>query len=176
MSVIPLHIMAIDPGISGAIALLEIGDQSVNLLKVWDIPTLSYGVAGTTKHKVDAYKLATLIDTNCLHVKMVFIEEVGVMSGHEGRVSMFNFGHGAGVIEGVISSNFIPIKKIKPSVWKSAMGLTRLKKDSRDKASKIFPDHRELFKRAKDDGRAEAALLGWYGSSFLVNQVSNSAS
>ena len=41
--------------------------------------------------------------------------------------------------------------------------LKKKKEASRSKAKTMWPDFAEQFKRVKDDGRAEAALIAFYG-------------
>jgi crossover junction endodeoxyribonuclease RuvC len=152
-------VIGVDPGLSGALAFIH--KSTLSLHSVHDLPKTK---AITGKSKLDPYSLATLVALHKDQVSYAIIEDVGVMGGHEGTVSMFNFGFGAGLLSGVIASFAIPIIYVKPAVWKCNMGLTRNKDDSRFKASCLFPDHHHLWKRKKDDGRAEAALLGYFGA------------
>jgi crossover junction endodeoxyribonuclease RuvC len=48
--------------------------------------------------------------------------------------------------------------------WKRAMQVPSDKGACRMRAMQTFPGHSDLFRRVKDDGRAEAALLGFYGA------------
>lgn len=171
-------IMGVDPGLSGAVALLDIHSPtfvnkspSFELMGVWDMPTHDIKVGLSTKKKIDLHKLSILIGLNAKQTAVALIEEVGVMSGEEGRVSMFNFGYSAGAIAGIISSSLIPIQMIKPSVWKSAVGLSSNKSDSREMAIKLFPSHASSFRRVMDDGRAEAAILAWYAARHILKHI-----
>lgn len=69
-----------------------------------------------------------------------------------------------GVLRGALQWRDIPFVEIQPTKWKSAMALSKDKGASRDKAGQLFPDDAAQFARAKDDGRAEAALLAWWGA------------
>ena len=80
----------------------------------------------------------------------------------QGVVSTFNFGYNAGILLGVLEAHRLTVLKVKPNVWKCNMGLDRNKNTSIALAKKKFPDYSSYFKRAKDDGRAEAALIAWY--------------
>ena len=65
----------------------------------------------------------------------------------------------------------VPFELVSPTVWKAAFGIRRTqdetkadkKTEARRVASVAFPSHAERFKRVKDDGVAEAALLALYG-------------
>jgi hypothetical protein len=76
---------------------------------------------------------------------------------------MFNFGRSAGIIEGVVVGLNIPHTYVTPATWTKAVGRAAGKDASRMRAMELFPSKAELFKRAKDDGRADAALIAyWY--------------
>jgi len=57
----------------------------------------------------------------------------------------------------------IPTFEVDPSTWKKSMHLTSDKNASRALASQYFPDAADQWARVKDDGRAEAALIAYYG-------------
>lgn len=57
----------------------------------------------------------------------------------------------------------IPTFEVDPSAWKKSMHLTSDKNASRALASQYFPDCSDQWQRVKDDGRAEAALIAYYG-------------
>lgn len=147
------YVLGIDPGLTGAFAYLVDGI----LVSAFDMPTHKNA---NGKTEVDAQKLGLFLDT-LSRVDLAVIEEVGVMSGKEGRVSMFNFGKSTGMVHGALGAFGIPIFETKPAVWKSAMGLTSNKATSIKMATECFGDSFWPFK--KHHGRAEAALLGLFG-------------
>jgi crossover junction endodeoxyribonuclease RuvC len=116
------------------------------------------------KNEVDVYTLGQTIDGYAKEIEIAVIEDVGVMGGHEGTVSMFNFGRNTGVIHGVLGVCSIPMFFVKPAVWKMIMGLSQNKDDSRALASRLYPNDSARWPRKKDDGRAEAALLAAFGA------------
>lgn len=83
----------------------------------------------------------------------------------DGPVQAFSFGKSAGAIEmGAVFSGGKRVL-VRPSIWKTQLGLTGQDKSaSRNLAARLFPAYSEFFKRVKDDGRAEAVLLAYYGS------------
>jgi crossover junction endodeoxyribonuclease RuvC len=92
----------------------------------------------------------------------VVVEKVGAMPG-QGVSSMFNFGRSAGIIEGVVAALRMPSTYVTPAAWTKAVGRAAGKDASRMRAMELFPTRADLFKRAKDDGRADAALIAyWY--------------
>jgi crossover junction endodeoxyribonuclease RuvC len=92
-----------------------------------------------------------------------FVEFVGARPG-EGAVGAFAFGRSRGVIEGVLGAQSVVVEWITPPHWKRLVGLTLASKDAaRSEAIRRWPAHAEKFARAKDDGRAEACLIGVAG-------------
>jgi len=149
-----IHI-GIDPGISGAIALYA---PKAAWLEVHDMPVLPRGNKG--KSQVDGYAVADIISSAGASPS-VMIERASASPG-AGVASMFNYGFGAGVIEGVVCALNVHLTYVTPATWKKHFRLTRDKGLSRSLACQRFPKYSELFRRVKDDGRAEAALLALY--------------
>jgi len=142
------RIMGIDPGISGALAVLIDG----NLETVLDMPTIM--VRG--RARVTATGVTDAIVK--LNPDLVAIEEVGVMP-RQGIASGFSFGYGAGILEGVCAALSRPVHLVRPNVWKREAAVPVDKGAVRQMACRLWPDQASLFARKKDDGRAEAALL-----------------
>ena len=81
-----------------------------------------------------------------------------------GSVSMFKFGRSLGVIEGVVGGLGWPLEWITPQTWKKHHGLIGKDKDAaRLLAIETWPEHAQTFKRKRDVGRADAALIGAVG-------------
>lgn len=142
-------ICTFDPGAKGAVAWLE---DDGRLIAVYDMPVVS--VNG--KSRVSASLLATLFPAD---PKRVGIERVHSLPGN-GSSSSFTFGYSAGLIEGICAARQYPVQMIEPAKWKRALGLSKDKGASRLMAQRLWPDRANDFARVKDDGRAEAALLG----------------
>jgi hypothetical protein len=84
----------------------------------------------------------------------------GVLEGGQGVSSVFKFGKNYGIVIGVATGLSHPLVKITPFDWKRSNGLIGKDKDaSRQLAMELWPRHAESFKRKRDDGRAEAALI-----------------
>lgn len=150
-------IIGIDPGFSGAIAFLD----KTNLVAVYDLPLTT--VMG--RKQIDAEKLKKYIP-NTRGIEYAVIEDVHAMPD-QGVVSMFRFGYNAGILFGLLTGLNIKILRVKPAVWKSALGLDSNKKNSLILACKLFPHAENSFARAKDDGRAEAALIAYFAQKSL---------
>ena len=148
-------ICAIDPGYTGAIAFLSDGGV---LIEVVDMPTIKHD----GKTRIAAHELAAILDSRSADIAYLVIERVGARPG-QGVTSMFNFGYGAGLIEGICAALFIPYDHVLPQTWKRQMGVGADKGECRALCQKLWPGAADKFRRVKDDGRADAALLGrWF--------------
>ncbi len=151
-------VLGIDLGVNGAIAALEDG----GLIIVNDMPTLNDGPA--KRRTVNAPLLAEIIAKS--HADKVYVEHVGVFP-QDGLVGAFAFGRARGVVEGVCAGLFIPVEFITPPKWKRLVGIKPGKEGAKDaarsRAIQLWPGNAALFRRVKDDGRAEAALIAVAG-------------
>jgi len=143
-------ICGIDVGLKGAVAML----YPEGTLYVEDMPTLGKEVNGAA--------LANIFKE--FPPSHVFIESVN--SHLMGRQSAFNFGQGVGVIKGVLGALTIPYTLVTPAKWKSDLKLVKSKDAARALATNQFPLNADNFKRKKDDGRAESALIAVWGRNF----------
>jgi len=151
-------VIGIDPGISGAISVFRDG----KLESVVDMPTVEIASGKTIKRHISAATLRNILELDMYQFSHVVIEKVGAMPG-QGVTSMFNFGRSAGIIEGVVAALRMPHTYVTPATWTKAVGRAAGKDASRMRAMELFPAKADLFKRAKDDGRADAALIAhWY--------------
>jgi crossover junction endodeoxyribonuclease RuvC len=159
-------ILGIDPGVGGAICLL---DSTTNTpIVIEDMPILK---GKGDKKLLDVEAFSDLIATHAQRIKFAVVEEVGAMTYTDGKgqkrgqgaAASFAFGKSTGQILGVITACMIPIFEVRPQTWKLLMGLTSSKDLSREKASILYSSHAHLFTRKKDDGRAEALLLAHFG-------------
>jgi hypothetical protein len=150
--------LGIDPGLAGALALL---DEDGTLLDVVDMPTLAEGTGG--RRAINAPLLA--VQLRAWAPSQAFCEFVGARPG-EGAVGAFSFGRCRGVIEGTLGTLAVPVDMIAPAWWKRRVGIPpgADKKDAaRSEAIRRWPGMADKFARKKDDGRAEAALIGAAG-------------
>ena len=153
-----MSIIGVDIGVNGAIAHLT---DDGNLLGVYDMPALDGGNGG--RRAVNAPLLADVIAK--LHASHAYVEYVGARPG-EGAVGAFSFGRSRGVVEGVCAALVLPVTMITPPRWKRLVGIVagKNKELSRSEAVRRWPGLATMFSRVKDDGRAEAALIGLAGS------------
>jgi len=161
----------IDPGISGAIAVLADGEAG----PIIDMPLLG------EDREVDARQVALFIraarDLHPGASVSAVIERVRAMPPKDGErragaQSSFNFGDHYGKAKAVLELLGIPYTRAEPASWKRQFGLIGQSKDaSRVLAIQRFPTVAAELKRKKDNGRADALLIALYGEQRLASGV-----
>lgn len=156
-------IIGIDPGANGAVAILEA--STGKLVQVFDMPSVEITVGGKNKKRVAPYLLADELRLYDVLGTRAIVEHVAAMPG-QGVSSMFAFGHAFGLAMGVLAGMGITADLVTPAKWKRDLKVNPGKDGSRLLAMTLWPDQAKEFKRVKDDGRAEAALLAHWGRSI----------
>lgn len=138
-------IIGIDPGKKGAICLFEKTEQSVTC---HDMPDTTQGL-----HDI----------LSGFPVVSFAVVEKPFYPHHIGVTNATKIAEAYGTLKGALQWLSIPVREVRPLDWKRSLNLSSSKSASREMASMLFPDHSAQWARAKDDGRAEAALIAWYG-------------
>lgn len=155
-----MRILGIDPGLNGALALVEDG-QLVELLDI-----------EASDSRINAAHLASLLQR--WSPDFAVCEVVTARPG-QGVTSMFTFGHGLGTITAVLATLGIPHLLIRPQVWQSHFGIEASSKDKSahkreiaDRAEDFYPGA-PLYgpKGGLKDGRSDALLLAHYAHEHL---------
>lgn len=158
MTPIPLNtpcIVGIDPGRTGAMAVLAV--QDFKLIHLADfIPP--------------ADNLAALKSVLVQHdIKAAFLEHVHAMPKN-GSVSMFNFGENYGWWKGVLDALLIPTIGVDPRKWQNHFGLVKTPDNSKPSLSfcrEHFPT--ADLRRKKDNGRSDALCIAAFGVDWIAN-------
>jgi crossover junction endodeoxyribonuclease RuvC len=160
------YIIGIDPGASGALALLD--SETSRIVEVRDMPTHEVTVGKTKRKRIDVHGLVALIRSWALcYGPRAFIEEVQA-APNDGVVGAFAFGMAFAAPQAAMAAADVPFELVRPQVWKAHHKLIgKDKDDSRRLASQLLPAAASNWARKMDDGRAEAALLALYGASTL---------
>ena len=156
-----MKIVGIDPGLSGAIAILE----NKKVLSLFDMPIMAEGKKN--KRQLNSAQLVNIIkeSVNLNDEIAVVVEQVNAMPG-QGVTSMFNFGQSFGIIKGICSSMQLPMYFVRPAKWKKYFNLIKTEKEaSRTKAIEIFPQISGKLSKKKDVNKADAILI----ASFFNN-------
>lgn len=152
------YIVGVDPGLSGAVVVI-----SPTELKIFDMPTMTVERNGKSKRQVSASELAAIMSNFNSNDTHVYVEKVSAMAG-QGVTSVFSFGRSFGMIEGILAAFKLPVTYVAPATWVKAVGRGQGKDASRARAMELFPNNQSDFKRVKDDGRSDAALIAYWGA------------
>ena len=155
-----MKIIGIDPGLSGAIAILE----NNKVINIFDIPVMSEGKKN--KRQLNSALLVDLIKQNITKGEevAVVVEQVNAMPG-QGVTSMFNFGQTFGALKGICAALELPIFFVRPSKWKKHFELINSSKDaSRTKAIEMYPKLSSQLAKKKDVNKSDAILIARFFS------------
>ena len=150
-----VNIIAIDPGLKGAIAFS-------NPISARPLP-----LAG--KKELDLVTLAQWVEAAA--PQLAVIEKVGAMP-KQGVASTFKFGKGYGGLLGVCAALQIPVELITPQTWKRVVlaGSPKDKDAAIAYCRRVFPtvDLIPNGRRKPSDGMADALCILQYGLRRLV--------
>ena len=150
-----MKIIGIDPGLNGAIAILE--DKKV--LGIFDMPVMAEGKKN--KRQLNSAQLVNILKENIQKNEEIniVVEQVNAMPG-QGVTSMFNFGQTFGAIKGICAALELPIFFVRPSKWKKHFELINSSKDSsRTKVIEMYPSLSSQLAKKKDVNKSDAILI-----------------
>ena len=154
-----LNYVGIDPGLTGALAILREGEPP----QVWDTPT---AIIGSRRKVKPVHSPASMVELLCTAGDDCFVVMENVHSmPKQGVASSFNFGRGFGTWEGIIAALGLSYELVTPQLWKKVMmgGMGKEKDASRIRAMQLFPELGEKLKLKKHHGRADALLIASFG-------------
>lgn len=149
------YYIGIDPGITGAIAVLDSNAKFVTLI---DMPVMAKG-KGHSKIKNQVNPVALYESLAPYKSSIALLEQVNAMPA-QGVSSMFSLGDTFGSIRSVLATLYIPVELVSPQTWKKFYKLPADKEIARAKAIQLFPE--ASLHRKKDSDRAEALLMAKY--------------
>jgi crossover junction endodeoxyribonuclease RuvC len=155
-----MKIIGIDPGLSGAIAILE----NNKIKELFEMPVMPEGKKN--KRQLNSAQLVKLLKDNFDKKEeiSVVVEQVNAMPG-QGVTSMFNFGQTFGAIKGVCAALGLPIFFVRPAKWKKHFELINSSKDaSRTKAIEMYPAISDQLSKKKDVNKSDAILIARFFS------------
>lgn len=157
-----MNVCSIDPGVTGALAILGSDGSYIAHL---NMPTIKVG----SSNRVNGAAIAAFLREH--DIGHAFIERVQAMPGggkrKMGASGAFTFGHAAGLVEGVVSGAGIPLTLVSPQSWKKHAGLIGTDKDAaRSRAVQLYPNLRILDLKGKGQAVADAILIGLHGISL----------
>lgn len=147
-------IVAIDPGLTGAIAFIF--PSTPERVAVEDMPVCD--------GEVDVAALVSRIRQ--MGPTHAIVELVGPMPT-DGAVPAFRFGAAYAAAKAAVTVCEVPMRLVTPNKWKAAFRLKGKKDGGAEQARALalqsFPACASTFSRKKDHNRAEAALIALYG-------------
>ena len=161
-----MKIIGIDPGLSGAIAVL----QDNKIKHIYDMPVMPEGKKN--KRQLNSAHLAKLIRENIedQNETVVVVEQVNAMPG-QGVTSMFNFGQTFGAIKGICAALGLPIFFVRPAKWKKHFELINSSKDaSRTKTIEMYPSLSNQLSKKKDVNKSDAILIARFFSETRLSE------
>ena len=153
-----MRVLGVDPGAIGALAML---DTDLGALVVCDMPSTLIKIGKGHRRQISEFWLADTL--RVWQAETAVIERVHALP-KQGVTSSFSFGLSYGLVRGVLAALGVSVQLVTPQEWKRSFRLGPDKNEARIIASRLFPQNAMCFTRAKDDGRAEAALLALFGA------------
>jgi len=147
-----MRLLGIDPGRRGAIAALARGDCGGWRVSTQDLPA---SVAELQDLLPTLTPVAFAVLEKPFYPPGIGIRSATVIAEAYGALTASLFAAG------------IPVREVRPVDWKRALNVPRDKAGARQQASMLFPLDAEQWTRAKEDGRAEAALIAWFGMRWV---------
>jgi crossover junction endodeoxyribonuclease RuvC len=161
--------LGVDPGVNGAIAL--IGDEG-DLFNILDIPTKKTGLGNLIATDRLREWLTGRADYlfNDGDTIAVYLEQPLLLGRNSGQGNLV-IGMNYGILwQALIDcTGTIPVV-FPPAGWVRVLDLPYGKTARRDRACQLWPGRAGWFRRVKDDGRADAALIAHVGRLGQVNQ------
>lgn len=143
----------IDPGVAGAIALIDTDEAKVEVV---DLPSGPLGVD----------PVALQEQLKAWGVRSVTLEDNRAV-GSNGSLANFSMGRCVGLIAATVLLSDCALRRVKPQEWQQATGLSNVKAAERKEAHRframeLFPELRDELKRKRDHNRADALLITEY--------------
>ena len=162
-----MYIMGIDPGFSGALAVL---DSDLKIEFVMDMPIIKVG----KKRELDEARLSVIFKMWRSKSINVALEKSQTMP-NQGIVSSGRYMASYGFLRGLCVGNGIPYHLIQPQTWKKAMmpDMGKEKGASIQKVSQLYPEL--SLTRVKEHGIADAILIARYLKLSISNGTKSSS-
>jgi len=161
--------IGIDPGLDGAICLLLASGNAKALV----VPTIASGKGAKRLYDVPAM-VAILRDWKAAYLIGLAALEKGRAAPGQGVTSMFRFGHGCGLWEGILAALKIPYALVHPNAWQKSI-CAGLSGDAKARAVQAVSSRLPELELRKSDrarkphqGTADAACLALHAYQLNV--------
>ena len=158
-------LIGIDPGLSGALCLL---DSEHGIVEIVDMPVFKVVVSGKDRSRLDLAGLRNLLaGWKAWEPQLVIVEDVADRPKQSG---MFSFGYVKGAIEATCMCLGLHVERIAPQRWKKALRVGVADDEILQRADWLFPGEGQRWRGprgGKLHDRAEAAMLAKYGAMYF---------
>lgn len=157
-------VIGIDPGVTGAVAVIRGDAQCYQIQCVYDLPIkIEKKASGKIRRSIDALAFQRMIEAlNKEYSIDQIICEALIPAPRSGSMQSFSMGMAQGTLTTILHLSKIPFFLVYPAKWKQSLSIPSDKIGSLKKATRIFKEDTH-WKRKRDHNRAEAALLSLYG-------------
>lgn len=173
----PRPILGIDPGLTGAVAVLQLSPQ-LKVIDVIDIVANFDKKEVMKKGKKTTKKVVTLNREKTAKSLIAMVKKYRPVVGYiekvhafpeQGVSSTFKFGHTTGFIEGVLIGAGISLIGVSPALWRPmGIGVGEDKDAAIGKALTTFYGSDRFLTKKSHHNRAEAMFIGYIGTSCEV--------
>lgn len=149
---------------------------------LYDTPTLEIQSGKRKKHVMASAKIVDILMREvgrCANV-VICLEKAsanpmsipgkpGEKERVQGTVSMFSYGEGFGIWQGILAGLQLPYTLVHPRTWKTQImrDMGKEKGASIVRACQLYPMAADRLTRKKDHGRSDALLLAHYGRMYV---------
>jgi len=163
----PVYAVGVDPGLEGCIAVVENapGALKPRLVQFWDMPCHLVKVGRGERRRYNTEALSDIIRGVSAFDPMMFaVEEV---SGRANQRGSSILGYGVGLVHMAATSFRLPLRTVRPEVWKAALRCPANKVSTVRRAEALLDmsTHPGAFRGPKGGvlhDRAEAALIAMW--------------
>lgn len=128
--------LGIDPGVTGAVALLTVHDDGTQALTVQATPCDWVQVGSGKRRRYNAYALFTALEAvGPRLISLAYLEQQSARP-KQGVASTFSTGFGFGLWVGLLTALAIPFAIVPPRRWRARAGLAAHPKGTAPKAIK----------------------------------------
>ena len=163
-----IRVVGIDPGLDGALAVLDLHQSGaiLHLTSVHPTPTLTVTIRKRPRREYDVpgmwRLLSDAVSPAGVDIALVAVEHQGPRP-QEGVVSSFRTGVGFGLWRGLVAAACVPLAIVAPLAWRREYGLIGCgKRASIRIAVERFPSYPPALSR--HDGAADAILIAGFAA------------
>jgi hypothetical protein len=162
-----ITILGVDCGLSGALTFLHTSGGAT----IHDMPTFEIKRGKGKRHDLDGHALYQMIKAE--QPDHAFVERALAMPKQSAYATGIFF-QVYGEVRGILIACSIPFTIVEPHAWKKNLGVPAMKDGARARASQLMPTLAVQWPLKKHHGRAESALISYFGARTLGAGVERS--